>query len=206
MFVSGESQSDINIQAYLSKHLGDYNKIEYKIISPKKIKLSSCEFDDSRSFKTDGSYAYVPIQLSKNGVTKNSLLTLKLKLFKNVLVSNRTIRKKENLNLNDFQMIEKEVSELRFEPIDVNNTVNQFRSKFKISKNSILQQSMIEKIPDVRVGDRVEAMFVNNSVNIRFSVTARSEGIVGDIIRIKRDDNKIFKSKIINNTTVKIIE
>ena len=29
---------------------------------------------------------------------KNSLLTLKLKLFKNVLVSNRTIRKKENLN------------------------------------------------------------------------------------------------------------
>jgi flagella basal body P-ring formation protein FlgA len=65
---------------------------------------------------------------------------------------------------------------------------------------------MIEKIPDVKIGDRINAIFTNNSVNISFSVTSRSEGIAGEIVRVKRDDKKIFKAKVINNTTVKIIE
>jgi len=65
---------------------------------------------------------------------------------------------------------------------------------------------MIEQIPDVEIGDRVEAIFNNKSVNISFNVTARSEGISGGVIKVKRDDKKIFKARVINNSTVKIIE
>jgi len=205
--MTGMNNHDINISAYLNKHLSDYNKIEYTIISPKNIDLSSCVFDDSRIFRIEGNYAYLPVQLSnKSGLQRNTLITLKLKLFKNVLVANRVIRKKENLNINDFKVLEREVSTLRFNPLDASSTINQLRTKFKISENSILQQSMVERIPDVRIGDRIEAMFSNNSVNVRFAVTARSEGIVGEIIDIKRDDKKLFKAEILNNTTVRIIE
>ncbi|MCB0750555.1 MAG: flagella basal body P-ring formation protein FlgA, partial [Ignavibacteriae bacterium] len=41
---------------------------------------------------------------------------------------------------------------------------------------------------------------------ISFAVTARTEGVAGEQIVVKNDDKKIFKAKIINNTTVKIIE
>jgi flagella basal body P-ring formation protein FlgA len=203
----GNDNQELNIDNYLNKHLSDFNRIEYTIVSPKNINLSSCVIDDSRNVKVTGNFAYVPVrELKNNGSFKNALITLKLKLFKNVLVSNRTIVKKEYLNINDFEIVEKEVSTLRFAPVDVSSPIDYYRSRLKISENSILQKSMLEKIPDVQIGDRIEAMFINNSVSISFAVTARSEGVVGDLIKIKRDDKKIFKAKIINNSTVKIIE
>jgi flagella basal body P-ring formation protein FlgA len=203
----GNDDQEFNIDNYLNKHLSDFNRIEYTIVSPKNINLSSCVIDDSRNVKVTGNFAYVPVrQLNNNGSFKNALITLKLKLFKNVLVSNRTIVKKEYLNINDFEIVEKEVSTLRFAPVDVSSPIDYYRSKLKISENSILQKSMLEKIPDIQIGDRIEAMFINNSVSISFAVTARSEGVIGDLIKIKRDDKKIFKAKIINNSTVKIIE
>ena len=65
---------------------------------------------------------------------------------------------------------------------------------------------MIEKIPDVKRGTRVNAIFQKGIVNISFTGTARTEGKIGDIIKVKRDDNKIFKAKIINPKQVRIIE
>ncbi len=53
---------------------------------------------------------------------------------------------------------------------------------------------------------RIEAFYTNNSVAISFAATSRSEGSVGNIIKIKSDDQRIFKAKVLNNTTVKIIE
>ncbi len=203
----GNNNEELNINDYLSKHISGYKSIEYTIVSPKNIVLSTCIIDDSRNIKVTGNFAYLPIkQLNKNGTFKNTIITLRLKLFKNVLVANRKIVKKEFLNTHDFKIVEKEVSKLRFSPVDVSVPLDYYRSKLKISKNSILQVSMLEKIPDIQTGDRIEAVFINNSVNISFVVTARSEGVVGDLIKIKRDDRKIFKAKIINNKTVKIIE
>ena len=201
------SNEKIDITDYLQKQLSDYNKIEYQIISPKKVNLSKCSIDNSRNLKVEGSYAYLPVKFSGNNEnSKNSLITLKLKLFKNVLQNNRKIDKRENLDPNYFNIVEKEVTSLRFEPIDVSASISNYRAKFRIAENSILQESMIEKIPDIRVGDRVTAIYNNNSVNIKFAVTARTSGEAGKIIKVKRDDKKLFKALVVNNTTVKIIE
>jgi len=201
-----EGKHELDIRAYLDKQLTNYNRIDYFLESPKDIDLSSCRIDDTRMFKLSGNMAYVPIKLLKNKKIKNSLITLRLELYKNVLVSNRSIARKEPLNLNNFKMVEKEVAALRFEPITVSLPVEHFRSKFNIQENSILQENMLEKIPEIEIGDRIEALFTNNSVSVNFIVTARSEGITGSIIKVKRDDKKIFKARVINNTMVKIIE
>ena len=201
------SNEKIDINNYLQERLSDYNKIEYQIISPKQVNLRKCTIDNSRDLKVEGSYAYLPIKYAgyeDNG--KNSLLTLRLKLYKNVLQNNRTIDKKESLDPNYFNIVEKEITSLRFEPVDVKASLSNYRAKFKIAENSILQKSMIENIPDIRVGDRVTAIFNNNSVNIAFAVTARTAGEVGKIIKVKRDDKKLFRARVVNNTTVKIIE
>ena len=65
---------------------------------------------------------------------------------------------------------------------------------------------MIEQIPDIKVGDNIEALYINKSVSINFPVTARTEGVTGDLIRVKNRENHIFKARILNNSTVKIIE
>jgi flagella basal body P-ring formation protein FlgA len=65
---------------------------------------------------------------------------------------------------------------------------------------------MVELIPDVQTGDKIDALYSKNSVNITFPVTARTEGVSGDMIRVKNGENQIFEARILNNSTVKIIE
>jgi len=196
-----------NISQYLNEQLPDFKKVNFSIVSPKSVKLDLCVIDKTRKFKVNGSYAYLPVEMNTNeNENRKLLLTLKLEIYKDVLVASRPIKKNENININDFRIVEKEISALRFAPVEVSNKIDLYRAKFKISANSILQNSMVERIPDIMVGDRVEAFFNNNSVNISFSASARSEGIVGDIIKIKRDDKRIFKARIVNYNIVKIIE
>lgn len=201
------SNQKLVINDYLKAQLSEYQKFEYSIVSPVSVDLDLISVDDSREFKLNGSFAYLPIkQKSDNGTYVNSFLTLRLKLYKEVLVANRSLRKNEILNKSDFSLKSKEVSSLRFSPISSFDMIENYRCRLKISKKSILQDGMIEKIPDIEIGDRVEALFISNSVTIGFTVTSRSEGYVGNIIKVKNDDQKIYKAKVINNTTVKIIE
>lgn len=206
-FFTSDSSKDLDIDNYLKNNLSEFNRIEYKVIAPKKVDLSSCLIDNSRELKVTGNYAYLPVKVKNGNSTINSsVITLQLQLFKKVMVANRAITRQENLNENYFNIVEKDVSGLRFDPIDSSERLNNYRAKFNISENAVLQESMVEKIPDIRIGDRVEALYLNNSVRISFAVTARTEGVAGEQIVVKNDDKKIFKAKIINNTTVKIIE
>lgn len=201
------SNQGLNLDAFLHDQLSNYSRIEYTVVSPNNIDLTKCKIDDSRDTKLVGKFAYLPIkETNSNGSSNNKLITVKLKLFKNVLVANRDLSKKEYLNKNDFRVAEKEVASLRSAPVNISAHIGDYRSKLRISEKTVLEENMLEKIPDIKIGDRVQAMFINNSVNISFAVTARTEGVVGDIIKIKNDDKKIFKARIINNTSVKIIE
>ncbi|MCW8848615.1 MAG: flagellar basal body P-ring formation chaperone FlgA [Melioribacteraceae bacterium] len=207
LFLIGDNSQQTIIGEYLKTQLNEYEKIEHTVIAPKNIEQYSIMIDDSRDFKLNGNYGYVPVKEKNNdGSFRNSLVTVKLKLFKKVMVANRQLRKKENLSNSDFTIKYKEVSTLRFQPISENESLEYYRCKFNVSENTILQNSMIEKIPDIEVGDRIEAFYTNNSVAISFDATSRSEGSVGNIIKIKSDDQRIFKAEVLNNSTVKIIE
>lgn len=207
LLIITNTSKELDLDAVLKKELSNYSRIEYIVVSPKNIDLLNCQIDDSRNTKLSGKFAYLPIkEFNESGLSSNKLITLKLKLFKNVFVANRDLSKREYINKNDFKVIEKEVTSLRSDPVNILASISEYRTRLRISENSVLVESMLEKIPDINIGDRVEAMFINNSVNISFTVTARSEGIVGEIIKIKNADKKIFKAKIINNSSVKIIE
>ena len=195
------------IGKYLNSQLRDYEKIEHVVLSPKNIESCSFSIDNEREFKINGNYGYIPVkEKNRDGSIRNSLVTVKLKLYKKVLVANRSMKKKENISNADFTVKYKEVSTLRFQPIGEFENLGYYRCKFHITENTILQGSMIEKIPDIQIGDRIEAFFTNNSVAISFDATSRSEGSIGNIIKIKSDDQRIFKAKVLNNSTVKIIE
>ena len=182
----------IDVRKYLSEKLKDYSKFSYDIVSPKKANLSEYDIDTSREIKISSDLAYLPVIKSKNGEINHSFLTLRVKLYKEVLITTKPIMKNQYLTINDFEVVNKEVSRLRFEPIETSLNLGNYRSRLNIKENTILQNTMIEKIPDIETGDRVEAVYNNHSLNIRFNVTARSEGIAGSIIRVKRDDNKNF--------------
>ena len=65
---------------------------------------------------------------------------------------------------------------------------------------------MVEQIPDVKHGDRVTAIFNKGIVNISFDAIARTEGVIGDVIKVKTAENKMYKAEVLNYQTVKVIE
>ncbi len=201
--VGGNSEID----NYLKSKLSNYNRYNYEIVSPKNIELETLKLDDSREFKLESNYAYCPVSfVSENGTSRQGVVTLRVKLYKEVFVASRKIMKNEELNLLDFQLVEKEVSTMRVEPIYDFENNNRYRARMNITPESVLGTNMVEQIPDVQIGDNLNAIYNKGIVNISFRALARTEGIVGDIIKIKTDDKKIFRAQIISFNTVKIVE
>ena len=196
-----------SINNYLEKQLKDYRKFEYEITSPRNINENKFVLDESREFKVERNYAYMPVNfISKDGIKKKGLITLKVKLFKDVLVSSRKIDRKEPLNYSDFSLVEKEVTSLRVKPIYDIDEISKYRARFSISSETVLGKNMVEQIPDVKHGDRVTAIFNKGIVNISFDAIARTEGVIGDVIKVKTAENKMYKAEVINYQTVKVIE
>lgn len=192
------------IDNYLKDHLKDFKRYEYEIPKNYTEKIFP---DENREFKLEKNYAYMPVNfILNNGEKKQGIVTLKVKLYDDVLVSIRDIKKNEELSISDFQIEEKEITSLRSEPILDFENIDKYRMRISVSSNTVIETNMIEQIPDIKIGDNLNAVFNKGVVNISFSAVARAEGIIGDIIKIRTDDKKIFKAEIINFNTVKIVE
>lgn len=192
------------IDNYLKDHLKDFKRFEYEIPKNYTEKIFP---DENREFKLEKNYAYMPVNfILNNGEKKQGIVTLKVKLYDDVLVSIRDIKKNEELSISDFQIEEKEITSLRSEPILDFENIDKYRMRISVSSNTVVEKNMIEQIPDIKIGDNLKAVFNKGVVNISFSAVARAEGIIGDIIKIRTDDKKIFKAEIINFNTVKIVE
>jgi len=195
------------IENYLKQHLKDYKKFEYKIASEREITDRKFIFDETRKFKIDRNYAYIPVNyILENGIKSRGIITIKVKLYRDVFVTTRRIYKDEDLSAADFNVEEKEVSALRVDPISSIKNINKFRAKFNLSPKTVIGTNMVEVIPDVKIGDHVHAIYSKGIVNISFDAVARSNGIIGNIIKIKNEEKKIFRAKVISYNTVKIVE
>ncbi len=203
--IFGANRNTNNINLILKNNLNNIKHFEYKIVSPKNIDISKITIDNTRNVKIEKGYAYLPVLFPYKRSTKNGIITLKLKLYKDVAVAIDNLRRGEKLSNSDFKIEEKEITSLRGIPVNINK-IAQVRLKRNIKQGTILLENMLETIPDVKRGYRVNAIFQKGIVNVSFNATARTEGKIGDIIKVKRDDNKIFKAQIISSKQVRIIE
>ncbi len=202
----GANRNSNYIKTVLKNNLNGINRFEYKIVSPKNVDINKIKIDEERKIKIEKGYAYLPVIFNPGKNAQNGIITLKLKIYKDVAVSVNDIKRKATITRNDYKIEEREISSFRGKPIDLNKNFTQLRAKRNIKHGTIISENMFEKIPDVKRGTRVNAIFQKGIVNVSFDATARTEGKVGDIIKIKRSDNKIFKAEIINSKQVRIIE
>lgn len=194
------------LKNYLDRKLAEYERYEYEITELPK-NYFKIELDDERELKLNKNYAIVPVRVyDKNNRSSRSLITLKVKLFKKVLVAAQDIEREQPLS--DFQFVEKlyDITLIRGNPVLNSESLIGKRSKVKIKNGSILIDEMTESIPDVFLNERLILHAGSNGVDISTEVTAREEGKIGDIIRVVTNDNKIFKAKIIDKFNVSLIE
>ncbi|GEM_PF-3507837 len=204
VLLNGLNEQDM--KNYLDKNLSDYHSYEYTYLSKKEFAAEEVEIDFSRNFELKGNYGYVPILLKNNKIATKSTITLKLKLYDEVLVANRKIKKGEILRNSDFTIQIEEVTSKKGKLCGIQMNLSNFYSSMNILKGSILLEEMIKEKEDIFIGKKVDAIFNKNSFLITFPVTARNNANIGETIRVKRNDGIVFKAKVISKNEVEIVE
>jgi flagella basal body P-ring formation protein FlgA len=195
---------------YLNEKLSGFDKWNYEIVTQdeKLIENSAkIEIDLQRQFKRVECWGYIPVKVfEQNGACISSFISVRLNLFQSVLYSLRNIKNNSVLSASDFESEQKDITNFKGIPFVNLKDLSAYRAKLNIHKGIILLESMIEKIPLIKTGDEISAVFNGNSISISFIAKARENGSIGDQIKIETKDKKLFTAKVIKAGTVIIME
>jgi flagella basal body P-ring formation protein FlgA len=205
--VFGQGQNfNVLLKKYLDEKLNSYAKYEYQIIQAPK-NYSRIEISDDRKPRLDKNYFYLPVKIyDHKNLASISLLTIRVKLYKNVFFASREIRRNENLLPNMFEVKMADVSLYGDNVINVTENLSNYRSKVLVKTGSILSEEMIERIPAVNRGDKIILHTGGLGVDVSIDVIARQDGSVGDVISVYSNGNKLYKGKIVDKSNLTLVE
>lgn len=205
--VFGQGQNfNAQLKKYLDEKLNSYAKYEYQIIQAPK-NYSRIEISDDRKSRLDKNYFYLPVKIYDNkNIASLSLLTIRVKLYKNVFYASREIKRTENLLSSMFEVKMADVSLYGNNVINVTDDISNYRSRVLIKSGAILSEDIIEPIPAVNKGDKVVLHTGGLGVDVSIDVTARQDGCVGDVISVYSIGNKFYKGKIVDKSNLTLVE
>ena len=130
----------------------------------------------------------------------------RVKIFEDVFVAVENVDKWTRLKSSDFQLMEKEVTSIRGNVVESIGEIIGKRADRFIKKGDVLTSEAIEEMPVVFPEDKLDACSIVGNVKVSFFVFAKQEGTIGDVIRVRTNENKIYKAKVIDYKNVLIIE
>ena len=204
LFHNGDSL-DKQVHDYLSKYLSAYEKFEYKILSSPKTS-GEIELREEKEFSLNRDMVYIPVRTANANNSSSSFISVRVKLYKYVLVAAQTIKPKTDLNETMFEMKLVDVAALRGKPVESSADLKSLRNRILLNPGSVLIEEEIEMMPIVFSGDKLTAIKVAGSVLITVQAFAREDGAFNDRIKIRTADNKQFSARVLENKKVLIEE
>jgi len=204
IFVFPIQQVNEKIDNYLKEKLSGYDKYEFEVI---KSLNEEFEFVNEENLTLKGGLNYLPVKIKKQN-SGNSLtyITIRLRLYKTVLVLLNNIKQKQTINIDDIKLELREVTNITGSLFETFIELDGLRSKNIIKEGSVLVEEALEKKPIVSNGDWITAITVSGNVIIEVNAEVKQEGIEGEIIKIVTRDRKQFKAKIIDSHNAIIVE
>ncbi len=195
---------DSQLKSYLQNKFAAYEKFEYQVIqSPKDF--FKIEINTEKNFRLVKNYAYVPIKIyDKQNSSSLSVLTVRVKLYKTILVSVKNISQNEPLDLSLFETKLDDVSLYEDRTVNSHEIKNK-RSKVLVKSGTVLTKELMEEIPLINKGDKVVIHAGKDGVDISVDAISRQDGCAGDVISVQ-SNNKIFKAKVIDKFNLTLVE
>ena len=194
-----------SIDTYLDKRLSQYDKYEYEIIKAPE-NSEGLRIIEENELNIKSNIIYLPVSFNSDGRNIRSYIALRIKLFKNVLVSLKSIERKETLSKTSFYLNQVDVTQIKGNIFTQFDRLNEYRAKINIKEGTVLIDESIETTPVVYVGDKVTASSICRNVLVSTEVMSKQDGTLGDIITVVTPDKKQFKAKVIDQQNVLIIE
>ena len=193
------------LKDYLTRQLTMYDSFDYEIMQMPKD-YSSISIEQGTALNLNRNIVSVPVLLVKENKKSESLVKVKLHLYKKVVTVRNKIESKTDLNSSEFDLKTLDVSLLKGTPFFSLDEVSSFRTKIKLNSGSILIHEALEAKPVIKSGDLVKASLINGNVVISIEANARQEGAVGEVIRVVTQNKKQYRAKVVDQTNVNILE
>lgn len=200
LFFQSPDKLNDEIDKYLNAELSGYEKIEFKIVKlPENYK--SIDIIENSRLNVSGNTAYIPIKLTNNkNKISQTFLTVNVKLYKTVFAAKDQIERKKELSESDFEIRQVDVAGFRGKIFPINEAISKFRAKSLLRKDEALTFEMLERIPLIKMGDRVKAYFIQSTVSVDFYVNAKQDGVEGDFIRVITPTTNNIEQKLLIQT------
>ena len=118
----------------------------------------------------------------------------------NTLIQRNTLLTLENSHFEQIPF-----TNLLAQPINEHH-INQYTTKRTIKKNKIITISDIKKSIDIIKNQKITATISEGELKITFQAKTLQSGTIGDVIKIKRGKNTIFKAIIKSKNSVEVID
>ncbi|MBN1301121.1 MAG: flagellar basal body P-ring formation protein FlgA [Melioribacteraceae bacterium] len=193
------------VEKYICDKFSSHAKIEVKLLSDWE-KYNDVEIDSERSPGVNGNIIYVPVRFVRNDKSFASAnLAVEIKMFDEVLVATRSIKRGEVVTETDFRFRLSDVTLLR-EPVKDISFLKNKRVNEYVAEGEVLSHLVLDDIPAIMPGDKLTARSVIGQVEVNTTVYSRQEGKIDEVIRVRSADNKLFKARVLDNKNVLIIE
>jgi len=204
VFPPDDSISD-KINTFLDKRLNQYDKYEYEIIKAPE-NTEGLKIIEENEFNIKTNIVYLPVNFINDGRNIRSFITLRLKLFRNVFVTSKSIERKKSLSKEDFHIMQVDVTQIKGNIFTQFDRLNEYRAKVNMNAGTVLIDELIETAPIVYAGEKVTASSICRNVLVSTEALSKQDGTMGEIITVITSDKKQFKAKIIDQQNVLIIE
>ena len=131
-----------------------------------------------------GNVVIIVAAVSKGQTIKKYPVSLKIRTYKEVLTALNTIDRGSVLLPIDFELMKKETTQLREQPVSSFEEIVDQQAARVIGRNSIITLNEMEPIPAIRQGDIITISLKTESFYITARGRARKSGVVGETIPV----------------------
>lgn len=201
----GGSPFESELDKYMQQNFSSLGVVEYTVTDDIQ-NFSEVKINYKREPNRIGNTFFLPVTVKDYyGLEKERFISIKLKIYREVLVAAAKISKGEPINFGNSRFEEVDITELNFSPITKEEFEEGYISKYDLRPNTVISSKHIEKDPVVNVGDKIIAIYENGTVVVTFEGVARQNGAEGEIIKIRAMDTQ-YSARVVNSNQVNIIE
>ena len=157
-----------------------------------------------RNFKPVGNVIF-PIEVATATGKKKIFVRAKVEVFKNVVISNRRIKRGEEITAEDLALESRDIAVVPQKYYEDIAQVVETEAKTSIPKNSTIYEWMIKEIPLVHRGDQVAILVIGPNLRVKTMGRALEDGYLGKTIKVRRaESDKTLEGTLISSDEVEV--
>lgn len=200
-----DKPSVTEIDQYIHDHFAEYDSISYSI-QDDLSGVVNLGINHSRSSNRIGNKFFIPvITLDENGASKERFLNVEIELYRTVAIAIDNINRGNQITLGNTTFELRDITEFNKSPLTDLERIGSIISKYNMKPGDIIFADFIETMPVLNPGDPVNVMYQVGAVHVSFIGTVRQAGAIGDVIKVKAQ-NQQYTARVINSNEVLIIE